>query len=74
MIAEAFAVLIHYGVYLLPGLILFGLWFVLTPKTVPGMRIVILLLACGLVRLRYGVVAATATHGTAILLIAVPMV
>jgi membrane protease YdiL (CAAX protease family) len=30
--------------------------------------------ACGLVRMRYGVVAATATHGTAILLIAVPMV
>jgi uncharacterized protein len=31
-------------------------------------------LACGLVRMRHGVVAATATHGTAILLIAVPMV
>ena len=31
-------------------------------------------LACGLVRMRYGVVASTATHGTAILLIAVPMV
>lgn len=30
-------------------------------------------LACGFVRLRYGVIAATATHGTAILLIAVPM-
>ncbi|NWE37823.1 CPBP family intramembrane metalloprotease, partial [Pseudomonas gingeri] len=30
-------------------------------------------LACGGVRMRYGVVAATATHGTAILLIAVPM-
>ncbi|MNC55080.1 CAAX amino terminal protease self- immunity [compost metagenome] len=31
-------------------------------------------LACGLIRMRYGVVASTATHGTAILLIAVPMV
>lgn len=30
-------------------------------------------LACGLVRMRYGVVASTATHGTAIWLIAVPM-
>ncbi|AMZ69877.1 MULTISPECIES: CPBP family intramembrane glutamic endopeptidase [Pseudomonas] len=30
-------------------------------------------LACGLIRMRYGVVASSATHGTAILLIAVPM-
>lgn len=30
-------------------------------------------LACALVRMRYGVLAATLTHGTAILLIAVPM-
>lgn len=30
--------------------------------------------ACGLVRMRYGVVASTVTHGTAIWLIAVPMV
>ena len=45
MIADAFTVLIHYGIYLLPGLILFGLWFGLTPKTMPGVRIVILLLA-----------------------------
>ena len=40
MIADAFTVLIHYGIYLLPGLILFGLWFGLTPKTMPGVRIV----------------------------------
>ncbi|MGY2215289.1 CPBP family glutamic-type intramembrane protease [Pseudomonas sp. SDO558_S425] len=50
MIAEAFAVLVHYGIYLLPGLILFGLWFGLTPKTLPGLRIVILLLAFVLMR------------------------
>lgn len=50
MIAEAFAVLVHYGLYLLPGLILFGLWFGLTPKTLPGLRIVILLLAFVLMR------------------------
>lgn len=31
-------------------------------------------LACALVRMRYGVVPATACHGTAILLIAVPYV
>jgi membrane protease YdiL (CAAX protease family) len=50
VITEAFAVLIHYGIYLLPGLILFGLWFGLTPKTLPGLRIVILLLAFVLMR------------------------
>lgn len=50
MIAEAFAVLVHYGIYLLPGLILFGLWFGFTPKTLPGLRIVILLLAFVLMR------------------------
>jgi membrane protease YdiL (CAAX protease family) len=50
VIAEAFAVLVHYGIYLLPGLILFGLWFGLTPKTLPGLRIVILLLAFVLMR------------------------
>ncbi|MFJ2409113.1 type II CAAX prenyl endopeptidase Rce1 family protein [Pseudomonas sp. NPDC087814] len=50
MIAEVFAVLVHYGIYLLPGLILFGLWFGLTPKTLPGLRIVILLLAFVLMR------------------------
>lgn len=50
MIAEAFAVLVHYGIYLLPGLILFGLWFGLMPKTLPGLRIVILLLAFVLMR------------------------
>jgi membrane protease YdiL (CAAX protease family) len=50
VIAEVFAVLGHYGIYLFPGLILFGLWFVLTPKTLPGLRIVILLLAFVLMR------------------------
>jgi membrane protease YdiL (CAAX protease family) len=50
VIADAFTVLIHYGIYLLPGLILFGLWFGLTPKTMPGVRIVILLLAFVLMR------------------------
>jgi hypothetical protein len=39
MIAEGLSLLIDYGVYLLPGLSLCALWFWLTPKTQPGLRI-----------------------------------
>lgn len=58
MISQGVAVLISYCMYLAPGLLLFGLWFALTSKSLTGMR--------------YGVLAATLTHGTAILLVAVP--
>lgn len=44
------SLLIDYGVYLLPGLSLCALWFWLTPKTQPGLRIAILLLSFVLMR------------------------
>ena len=50
MIAEGLAVLIHYTTYLSPGVLLFGLWFALTPKAMPAMRILILLAAFVLMR------------------------
>ncbi|AHL33474.1 abortive phage infection protein [Pseudomonas brassicacearum] len=50
MMAEGVAVLLDYANYLMPGLMLFGLWFVLTPKTQTALRIVILLLAFVLMR------------------------
>ena len=50
MIAEGLSLLIDYGIYLLPGLCLCALWFWLTPKTQPGLRIVILLLTFVLMR------------------------
>ncbi|POA77408.1 CPBP family intramembrane glutamic endopeptidase [Pseudomonas sp. DP16D-R1] len=50
MIAEGLSLLIDYGIYLLPGLSLCALWFRLTPKTQPGLRIVILLLGFVLMR------------------------
>lgn len=50
MIDEGLAVLLDYTLYLLPGLVLFGLWFALTPKTQTALRIVILLLAFVLMR------------------------
>ncbi|WP_413791684.1 MULTISPECIES: CPBP family glutamic-type intramembrane protease [unclassified Pseudomonas] len=50
MIAEGLAVLLGYTMYLLPGLVLFGLWLALTPKTQTVLRIVILLLAFVLMR------------------------
>ncbi|QVL17226.1 CPBP family intramembrane metalloprotease [Pseudomonas qingdaonensis] len=50
MIAEGFSLLIDYGIYLLPGITLCALWFCLTPKTQPGLRIVILLLGFVLMR------------------------
>ncbi|WP_247257493.1 CPBP family intramembrane glutamic endopeptidase [Pseudomonas moorei] len=50
MIADGLSLLIDYGTYLLPGLSLCALWFCLTPKTQPGLRIVILLLGFVLMR------------------------
>ncbi|EJM89883.1 MULTISPECIES: CPBP family intramembrane glutamic endopeptidase [unclassified Pseudomonas] len=50
MIEEGLSLLIDYGTYLLPGFSLCALWFWLTPKTQPGLRIVILLLTFVLLR------------------------
>lgn len=50
MIAEGLAVLLGYGIYLAPGLMLLGLWFGLTPKTQTALRIVILVMAFVLMR------------------------
>lgn len=50
MIAQAIVVLLDYGAYLAPGLLLFGLWFALTPRTLVAMRILILLAAFVLMR------------------------
>ena len=50
MIADGLSLLIDYATYLLPGLGLCALWFCLTPKTQPGLRIVILLFGFVLMR------------------------
>jgi membrane protease YdiL (CAAX protease family) len=50
VITEGLGQLIHYTTYLVPGVLLFGLWFALTPKTLPAMRILILLAAFVLMR------------------------
>lgn len=50
MFAQGLAALLDYGLYLTPGLVLFGLWFGLAPKALAGLRIVILLLAFVLMR------------------------
>ncbi|NVZ23177.1 CPBP family intramembrane glutamic endopeptidase [Pseudomonas costantinii] len=50
MITEGILVLTKYVTYLTPGLLLFGLWFMLTPKAQPAMRILILLAAFVLMR------------------------
>ncbi|MBT2339318.1 MULTISPECIES: CPBP family intramembrane glutamic endopeptidase [Pseudomonas] len=50
MIAQGFMSLLDYALYLTPGLVLFGLWFGLTPKTQTGMRILILVMAFVLMR------------------------
>jgi len=36
MITQGLVVLINCGIHLAPGLMLFGLWFALTPKSLPG--------------------------------------
>ncbi|SEI19668.1 CPBP family glutamic-type intramembrane protease [Pseudomonas fuscovaginae UPB0736] len=50
MIHDGLVVLIHYGLYLIPGLLLCGLWFYLVPKNQPALRIAILLLTFVLLR------------------------
>ncbi|KWU52726.1 CPBP family intramembrane metalloprotease [Pseudomonas palleroniana] len=50
MITQGVEVLIDYGLHLAPGLLLFGLWFALTPSTLSAMRILILLAAFVLMR------------------------
>ncbi|KIQ60136.1 MULTISPECIES: CPBP family intramembrane glutamic endopeptidase [Pseudomonas] len=50
MIAQAIVILLDYALYLIPGLVLFGLWFGLTPKALTGTRILILLMAFVLMR------------------------
>lgn len=50
MITEGLRVLVNYAAHLSPGLLLFGLWFALTPKAMPAMRIVILLAVFVLMR------------------------
>ncbi len=50
MITQGIAVLVNYGAYLAPGLLLFGLWFALTPRSLAAMRILILLAAFVLMR------------------------
>ncbi|KTB66580.1 CPBP family intramembrane glutamic endopeptidase [Pseudomonas allii] len=50
MITQGMVVLIHYSMYLAPGVLLFGLWFALTPKSLTVLRILILLMAFVLMR------------------------
>lgn len=50
MITQGIAVLVNYTIYLAPGLLLFGAWFALTPKSLPAMRILTLLAAFVLMR------------------------
>ncbi|CRM76564.1 CPBP family intramembrane glutamic endopeptidase [Pseudomonas sp. 58 R 3] len=50
MITQGLEVLIDYGLHLAPGLLLFGAWFALTPRTQVAMRILILLAAFVLMR------------------------
>ncbi|WP_248750077.1 CPBP family intramembrane glutamic endopeptidase [Pseudomonas sp. MWU15-20650] len=50
MIVQGMVVLTDYVLYVAPGAGLFGLWFALTPKSQPAMRILILLAAFVLMR------------------------
>lgn len=50
MITQGMVVLIHYSTYLAPGVLLFGLWFALTPKSLTALRLLILLMAFVLMR------------------------
>lgn len=50
MITQGLAVLVNYSTHLAPGLLLFGLWFALTPRALLAMRILILLAAFVLMR------------------------
>ncbi len=50
MIIEGMGVLVKYASYLAPGLLLFGLWFALTPRVLLAMRMLILIAAFVLMR------------------------
>ncbi len=50
MINQGLGVLIDYGIHLVPGVLLFGLWFALTPKSLLALRIFVLLAAFVLMR------------------------
>jgi len=50
MITSGMVVLVNYARYLAPGVLLFGLWFALTPKALSAIRILILLMAFVLLR------------------------
>lgn len=50
MITQGLEVLIDYSAHVAPGLLLFGLWFALTPRALVAMRILILLAAFVLMR------------------------
>ncbi|ANF86547.1 abortive phage infection protein [Pseudomonas antarctica] len=50
MITSGMVVLVNYARYLAPGVLLFGLWFALTPKALSAVRILILLMAFVLLR------------------------
>lgn len=50
MITQGLVVLINYATYVAPGLVLFGVWFALTPRVLTAMRILILLAAFVLMR------------------------
>lgn len=50
MITEGMLELVNYATHLAPGLLLFGLWFALTPRTLTAMRILLLLMAFVLMR------------------------
>lgn len=47
---SALGVLVNYLLHLLPGLLLFGVWWALTPRSLAAMRILILLAAFVLMR------------------------
>ncbi|UEL25967.1 CPBP family intramembrane metalloprotease [Pseudomonas fluorescens] len=50
MITAGLVVLVNYARYLAPGVLLFGLWFALTPRALSALRILILLMAFVLLR------------------------
>ena len=45
MITQGMATLVNFGIHLTPGLLLFGAWFALTPRSMTAIRILILLAA-----------------------------
>lgn len=50
MITQGLVILINYASHVAPGLVLFGVWFALTPRALTAMRILILLAAFVLMR------------------------